>query len=114
MCVRERERERERKKAAASTVEGDASVRSTHAPPTSMCFFQERPDRGAMRPYVPSGTAIFSPVLTMPLPPAGIVVATAAERSNPALCTLPRTGSTAFGSTRTMRSDMMKIQTKNK
>ena len=39
-----------------------------------MQFLAARPERGAMRPYVPGGTAMDIPVETMALPRLGILV----------------------------------------
>lgn len=36
--------------------------------PTSIKFFQAKPERGATRPYVPSGNAIAKSVFAIPLP----------------------------------------------
>lgn len=41
--------------------------------PTSMEFFHAKPERGAIRPYVPYGTSIWMSVFTKALPRAGTV-----------------------------------------
>ena len=47
---------------------------------------------GAIRAYVPSGQAMLKSVLTTARPPAGTMVFSADDKSNPADCGEPRVG----------------------
>mmetsp|Transcript_18474 Transcript_18474/g.42285 ORF Transcript_18474/g.42285 Transcript_18474/m.42285 type:complete len:134 (+) Transcript_18474:377-778(+) len=65
-----------------------------------MHFFAAKPLRGAIRPYVPGGVAMESPVGTIAFPRAGTITSSQLHKSNPAASGDPLYGSIAFSESR--------------